>query len=63
MAKFTLSLRERLLLSKEYTTWAHDKRIPISPSSFLAYLEIQELLNADAVREHLTKSKEKIENE
>ena len=63
MARINLSLTDRLLLSKEYTAWAHDKSIPINPSTLIAWLDMWEFFDSDRVVEHLRKRKEKIDNE
>ena len=61
MAELTLKLKERTLLYKNFVTWAKAKRIDVAFTTFLGWLEIQEYLNVEKIREDLEKEKEKID--
>ena len=47
------SLDQRLKIEKQYCAWAKEKRVPVLPSTFIAYMEIKGYLDVDKMLEDI----------
>lgn len=52
-----ISLDDRLRVSHQFSHWAHENKLELSPSKFLAYLDLKGYLNA----EYLVEDSKKME--
>lgn len=48
------SLEQRLKVTKKFTEWAKEKRIDITPSTFLGYLELKGWLDVGKMLKDIT---------
>ena len=57
-----ISLDDRLRVSHQFTKWARENRLELSPSKFLAYLDAKGYLNAELMIED-SKKMEQLETQ
>lgn len=63
MGELSLTLAQRMRLTKMYVDWAKAKRIDVMPTTLLGWLNINGYLNTEAITEALENEKEELGDE